>query len=89
MKLQSITSQSFINTKHYKPFYFFNTESTLNKLDKDTMIKINGVTHYFYNGKNVPPKATPVNIEVEDILIEDTLKINSEEFVIEDELIFN
>ena len=33
-------------TKNYKPFYYFNTESRLNKLNKDTMIKINGVTHY-------------------------------------------
>jgi hypothetical protein len=42
MKLKSITSQSFINLKNYKPFYYFNTESRLNILDKDTMIKVNG-----------------------------------------------
>ena len=35
-----------INLKNYKPFYYFNTESRLNKLDKSTMIKINNITHY-------------------------------------------
>ena len=46
MKLKSITSQSFINLKNYRPFYYFNTEAKLDKLDKSTMIKVNGVTHY-------------------------------------------
>jgi hypothetical protein len=87
MKLKSITSQSFINLKNYKPFYYFNTESRLNKLDKDTMIKVNGVTHYIFNGKD--SKATPVAVELEDTLIEETLKVNSEDFVIEGELIFD
>ena len=87
MKLKSITSQSFINLKNYKPFYYFNTESRLNKLDKDTMIKINGVIHYIFNGKD--SKATPVAVELEDTLIEETLKVNSEDFVIEGELIFD
>lgn len=89
MKLKSITSQSFINLKNYRPFYYFNTEARLNKLDKSTMIKVNGVTHYLFNGKDVNSKATPVAIESEDNLIEESLKINSEEFVIEDELIFD
>jgi len=35
-----------INLKNYKPFYYFNSESRLNKLDKSTMIKINNITHY-------------------------------------------
>ena len=35
-----------INLKHYRPFYYFNSESRLNILNKDTMIKINGITHY-------------------------------------------
>ena len=87
MKLHSKTSQSFINLKNYRPFYYFNTEARLNKLDKSTMIKVNGVTHYLFNGKDF--KATPVAVELEDTLIEETLKINSEDFVIEDELIFN
>jgi hypothetical protein len=47
MKLKSITSQSFINLKNYKPFYYFNTESRLNILDKDTMIKVNGLLIIF------------------------------------------
>ena len=89
MKLKSINSQSFINLKNYKPFYFFNTEARLNKLDKGTMIKVNGVTHYLFNGKDVNSKATPVNIELEDQVIEESLKINSNDFVIEDELIFD
>ena len=46
MKLNSTTSQSFINLKNYRPFYWFNSESRLNKLDKGSMIKVNGVTHY-------------------------------------------
>ena len=46
MKLKSIYSQSFINLKNYRPFYYFNTEAKLDKLDKSTMIKVNGVTHY-------------------------------------------
>jgi hypothetical protein len=87
MKLKSITSQSFINLKNYKPFYYFNTESRLNILDKSTMIKVNGVTHYIFNGKD--SKATPVAVELEDTLIEETLKVNSEDFVIEGELIFD
>lgn len=33
-------------TKNYKPFYYFNTESRLNILDKSTAIKINNITHY-------------------------------------------
>jgi len=89
MKLQSKTSQSIINLKNYRPFYYFNTEARLNKLDKSTMIKVNGVTHYIFNGKDVNSKATPVSIESEDNLIEESLKINSEDFVIEDELIFD
>lgn len=87
MKLKSITSQSFINLKNYKPFYYFNTESRLNILDKSTMIKVNGITHYIFNGKD--SKATPVAVELEDTLIEETLKVNSEDFVIEGELIFD
>jgi len=43
--MRSLKSLS-INLKNYKPFYYFNSESRLNKLDKSTMIKINGVTHY-------------------------------------------
>ena len=35
-----------IKLSDYRPFYYFNTESRLNKLDKGTMIKINNVTHY-------------------------------------------
>ena len=89
MKLQSKTSQSIINLKNFRPFYYFNTEARLNKLDKSTMIKVNGVTHYIFNGKDVNSKATPVSIESEDNLIEESLKINSEDFVIEDELIFD
>ena len=33
-------------TKNYKPFYFFNTESKLNLLDKSKSIKINDKTYY-------------------------------------------
>ena len=33
-------------TKNYKPFYFFNTESKLNLLDKSKSIKINNKTYY-------------------------------------------
>lgn len=32
-----------INLKNYKPFYYF-TEGK--KFDKNTMVKINGITHY-------------------------------------------
>jgi hypothetical protein len=46
-----------------------------------------GVTHYIFNGKD--SKATPVAVELEDTLIEETLKVNSEDFVIEGELIFD
>jgi len=35
-----------INLKHYKPFYYFNTNSKLNILNKDTLIKINGISYY-------------------------------------------
>ncbi len=35
-----------IKLSDYRPFYYFNTESRLNKLDKSTMIKINNITHY-------------------------------------------
>ena len=44
-KLISTSSQK-ISLKNYRPFYYFNTESRLNKLDKSSMIKVNGVTHY-------------------------------------------
>lgn len=43
--MKSIKTLS-INLKNYRPFYYFNSESRLNILDKSTMIKINGVTHY-------------------------------------------
>lgn len=33
-------------TKNYKPFYYFNTESRLNLLDKSQFIKINNKTYY-------------------------------------------
>ena len=33
-------------TKNYKPFYYFNTESRLNLLDKSKFIKINNKTYY-------------------------------------------
>ena len=89
MKLQSKTSQSIINLKNFRPFYWFNSEARLNKLDKSTMIKVNGVTHYLFNGNDGNSKATPVAVELEDTLIEETLKVNSEDFVIEDELIFD
>jgi len=48
MKLQSKTSQSIINLKNFRPFYWFNSESRLNKFNKEEnkMIKINGVTYY-------------------------------------------
>lgn len=32
--------------KNYQPFYFFNTESKLNLLDKSKSIKINDKTYY-------------------------------------------
>ena len=35
-----------IKLSDYRPLYYFNTESRLNKLDKGTMIKVNNVTHY-------------------------------------------
>lgn len=35
-----------LNLKNFRPFYYFNTDSRLNKLDKSTLIKINGVSHY-------------------------------------------
>ena len=38
------TLQSII--KDYKPFYYFNTESRLNLLDKSKFIKINNKTYY-------------------------------------------
>ena len=48
MKLSSKTSQSIINLKNYRPFYWFNSESRLNKFNKEenNMIKVNGVTYY-------------------------------------------
>jgi len=48
MKLQSKTSQSIINLKNFRPFYWFNSEARLNKFNKEEnkMIKVNGVTHY-------------------------------------------
>ena len=48
MKLKSINSQSFINLKNFKPFYWFNSESRLNKFNKEEnkMTKVNGVTYY-------------------------------------------
>jgi len=35
-----------INLKHYKPFFWFNSNSRLNILDKNTLIRINGISHY-------------------------------------------
>lgn len=32
--------------KNYRPFYYFNTPSRLNLLDKSTLIKINGQSYY-------------------------------------------
>ena len=48
MKLQSKTSQSIINLKNFRPFNWFNSESRLNKFNKEEnkMIKINGVTYF-------------------------------------------
>jgi len=43
--MRSLKSLS-INLKNYKPFYWFNSESRLNILNKDTLIRINGITHY-------------------------------------------
>ena len=37
---------SKLNLYNYKPFYYFNTESRLNLLDKSKSIKINGKTYY-------------------------------------------
>jgi hypothetical protein len=35
-----------INLSHYRPFYYFNTPSRLNILDKATLIKVNGQSFY-------------------------------------------
>ena len=47
MKLKSKNSQSIINLKNFRPFYWFNSESRLNKFNKEInkMIKVNGVTY--------------------------------------------
>ena len=37
---------SKLKLSNYKPFYYFNTESRLNLLDKSKFIKINGKTYY-------------------------------------------
>lgn len=34
------------NLKNYRPFYYFNSTSRLNLLDKSTLIKVNGVSYY-------------------------------------------
>ena len=41
-------SQTSINLKNYKPFYYFNTEKRLKNFNKEInkMIKVNGVTYY-------------------------------------------
>ena len=41
-------SQTSINLKNFKPFYYFNTESRLKNFNKEInkMIKVNGVTYY-------------------------------------------
>ena len=48
MKLKSKNSQSIINLKNFRPFYYFNSESRLKNFNKEEnkMIKINGVTYY-------------------------------------------
>ena len=46
IKVMKTLKNLSINLKHYRPFYYFNSESRLNILNKDTMIKINGITHY-------------------------------------------
>ena len=37
---------SKLKLSNYKPFYYFNTESRLNLLDKSKSIKINDKTYY-------------------------------------------
>ena len=37
---------SKLKLSNYKPFYYFNTESRLNLLDKSKFIKINDKTYY-------------------------------------------
>ena len=37
-----------INLSNYKPFYYFNTPTRYNNLNKSTLIKVNGVSHYLY-----------------------------------------
>lgn len=73
--MKTIQSLS-LNLKKYRPFYFFNTESRLKRLDKSTMIKINGVTHYLFDNRGLnSTKEVVSNSEVnfEDILSEDVL----------------
>lgn len=35
-----------IDLINYRPFYFFNSVSRYNILDKSTLIKVNGISHY-------------------------------------------
>ena len=48
MKLKSKNSQSIINLKNFRPFYWFNSEARLKNFNKELnkMIKVNGVTYY-------------------------------------------
>lgn len=79
--------QSFINLKNFKPFYYFNTESRLKNFNKEVneMIKVNGVTHYRFKGKD--SEATSSAIELEDLVIDEIKEINSEDFIADYETI--
>jgi hypothetical protein len=74
-------SQTSINLKNFKPFYYFNTESRLKNFNKEEneMIKVNGVTYYRVKGNHseVPTSV----IELEDLVIDEIKEINSEDFI--------
>ena len=83
-------SQTSINLKNFKPFYYFNTESRLKNFNKEEnqMIKVNGVTHYRVKGKS--SEVPTSNIQLEDILdltIKEVKEINSEDFIADYEVI--
>ena len=83
-------SQTPINLKNFKPFYYFNTESRLKNFNKEVneMIKVNGVTYYRFKGKD--SEVPTSNIQLEDLVdlsIEEVKEINSEDFVADYEVI--
>ena len=80
-------SQTSINLKNFKPFYYFNTESRLKNFNKEVneMIKVNGVTYYRFKGKD--SEVTSSAIELGDLVIDEIKEINSEDFIADYETI--